>query len=145
MHVVCRRAEHEQDVAVCLQIRDTVFVGEQKVPVELERDGLDDSCIHYLASIDKVDVGTARVMIMEDKFKFQRVAVLSSARGAGVGAVLMKYIIEDLAKRDDAAGRQYFLSSQVDAIPFYERLGFSICSEDYWDAGILHRDMAREI
>lgn len=145
MDVVCRRADQADDIAKCLHIRELVFIDEQNVPAELERDGFDDSCIHYLAALNGEMIGTARVMILDDKFKFQRVAVLPSARGAGIGGKLMNFMMSDLAKRADHDGKRFFLSSQVDAIPFYERLGFVICSEEYLDAGIRHRDMVRAI
>lgn len=145
MDISCRRALSAEDLAACLRIREAVFIDEQNVPVALERDGLDDECFHYVATMAGEIIGTARVMVLKDKFKFQRVAVVSSARGAGIGGILMKFMMADLAENDDAAGKHYFLSSQVDAIPFYERLGFEICSDEYLDAGILHRDMKRKI
>lgn len=145
MDVACRQANSANDIAQCMRIREAVFIGEQNVPVELERDGLDESCIHYLAVLDDEIIGTARVMILEDRIKFQRVAVLPSARGAGVGGTLMQYMMAELATRDVAKGKYFFLSSQVDAIPFYERLGFIVCSGEYEDAGIQHRDMQRAL
>ena len=145
MEVVCRKADLADDIAMCLHIRQLVFIDEQNVPAELERDGFDDSCIHYLAALNGEMIGTARVMILDDRFKFQRVAVLPSARGAGIGGKLMSFMMADLAKRSDRDGKRFFLSSQVDAIPFYERLGFVVCSEEYLDAGIQHRDMVRTI
>ena len=33
------------------------------------------------------------------------------------------------------------LSSQTYAIPFYEKLGFTVCSGEYMDANIPHKDM----
>ena len=145
MTMICRRARSAHDRAACMAIRETVFIGEQNVPADLERDGQDDQCLHYIADIDGTAMATARIMVLDTKFKFQRVAVLKSARGTGLGAQLMRFIMDDLAARDDAAGKVFFLSSQVSAIGFYQRLGFEICSEQYLDAGIQHRDMQRII
>lgn len=145
MKITCRRAVSADDLAASMAIRETVFIGEQSVPADLERDGLEDECFHYIAEMDGEAVATARVMPLADKFKFQRVAVMRCARGTGLGAQLMNFMMDDLAKRDDAAGKVFFLSSQVSAIGFYERLGFEICSDDYLDAGIEHRDMRRAI
>lgn len=141
----CRRAASADDLAACLAIRHTVFVVGQNVPVDLERDGQEDLCVHYLALFDNEPVATARVMTLDGKFKFQRVAVLEDHRGRSVGAALMRFMMDDLAKRMDAQGRKFFLSSQVSAIGFYERLGFNVCSDIYMDAGIEHRDMSRSI
>jgi predicted GNAT family N-acyltransferase len=30
-------------------------------------------------------------------------------------------------------------------MPFYEKLGFAVCSEEYLDANIPHRDMRAEV
>ena len=136
-----RRAQGETDMAACLAIRHQVFVREQCVDEDLERDGLDDRCIHYLALDGPTPVGTARVMPLDDRYKIQRMAVLSSARGTGVGAALMEFIMDDLGEAAEASGRHFFLSSQVHAMAFYEKLGFEACSEVFMDAGIAHRDM----
>lgn len=136
-----RRARDEADVAACLAIRHRVFVREQCVDENLERDGLDDNCIHYLALADETPVGTARVMPLDDRYKIQRMAVLSTARGHGVGAALMAFILDDLGEQAAASGRHFFLSSQVHAMAFYEKLGFEACSDEFMDAGIAHRDM----
>jgi len=128
-----------------MAIRESVFIGEQNVPADLERDGLEDECLHYLGAFNGKIVATARVMPQASKFKFQRVAVMNSARGTGLGAQLMRFMMDDLAKRDDAAGKVFFLSSQVSAIGFYAQLGFEVCSDEYMDAGIQHRDMKRAI
>ncbi|MEM7291315.1 MAG: GNAT family N-acetyltransferase [Pseudomonadota bacterium] len=143
MELVCRRALSREDIAVAMDIRETVFIDEQNVPSELERDGRDDRCLHYVVLLDGIVVGTARVMPLNDLFKFQRVAVLPEARGVGIGAMLMQFMMEDLAQQSDANTKYFFLSSQVSAISFYERLGFEICSDEYLDAGIQHRDMKR--
>ncbi|MBO6640269.1 MAG: GNAT family N-acetyltransferase [Roseitalea sp.] len=136
-----RRAQGKDDMAACMAIRHQVFVREQCVEEALERDGRDGDCIHYLAiGVDR-PVGTGRVMPLADRYKIQRVAVLPPARGTGVGAALMRFMMADLANEADAAGRMFVLSSQVHALPFYEKLGFSVCSDVYMDAGIPHRDM----
>ena len=145
MKLECRRAQSAKELADAMDIRANVFIGEQKVPADLERDGLDDECLHFITVLDGEMIGTARVMLLNDKFKFQRVAVLPKARGAGVGGKLMQFMMEELASRPDAKNKRFFLSSQVRAVPFYERLGFEICSDEYLDAGIQHRDMQRMV
>ena len=139
------RADTAARIEQCMSIREAVFVNEQGVAPELERDGKDGEAIHYLATDDDDAVATARVMVNPDYFKFQRVAVLGRARGTGVGAAIMRFMMDDLAARPDAPAKRFFLSSQVSAIPFYEKLGFEVCSDEYADAGIQHRDMVAEI
>lgn len=143
--VNCRRAEGPDDLSVCLAIRHAVFVVGQQVPVELEQDGREHNCRHYLVFDGDVAVGTARVMPLDGAFKFQRVAVLDAYRARGVGTKLMAFMMDDIAQGDIEGRQSFVLSSQVSAIAFYERLGFEACSEVFMDAGIQHRDMRRPI
>ena len=141
---VCRRAATREDIAACLAIRETVFIGEQAVDPGLERDGLDDACIHYLCEAGGRPVGTARARIVGGRIKIQRVAVLKELRGKRIGEALMRFMMADLAASGEAGGREFFLSSQSYAVPFYERLGFEVCSDEFMEAGIPHRDMRAE-
>lgn len=140
-----RRAQDEDDMAACWAIRHQVFVREQCVDQDLERDGKDGLCLQYIACDGCQALGTARVLATPDRFKIQRMAVLSEARGSGLGAALLRFIIADIVEHEPIQGRHFFLSAQVHALPFYERLGFVVCSDEYVEADIPHRDMRRAI
>lgn len=137
LHV--RRAAWPEEQAVCLAIRAKVFVEEQGVPEELEVDGRDGFCRHYLGEREGRAVATARAFIEEGRAKIQRVAVLGEVRGQGLGGVLMTGILDDL--RADPEVSEAVLDSQMAAIAFYERLGFAAEGEEFLDAGIWHRRM----
>lgn len=144
MHV--RRATSAEDIAVCLQIRRVVFIQEQGVPEREELDDLDPVCRHFIATADKHSpprdaFGTARILFLDDgTAKAQRVAVLRERRRGGVGAALM-FALEGEAAR---AGRStLILSSQLTAVPFYERIGYEPYGELFVDAGIDHRMMKK--
>ena len=126
------------DLHACLALRRMVFIEEQAVPEELERDAHDATALHYLATFDGRPVGTARILLKGDTGKIGRVCVLRELRGRGVGAALIKAAVEALR---GLGLRQAMLGSQVHAIPFYERLGFAAEGPVYDDAGIPHRDM----
>lgn len=117
-------------------VRQRVFIEEQRVPVELEWDGLDETAIHLLA-LDAEDkaIGCARIL---DNGIIGRMAVLKGRRGQGVGQALLNAAVESCRSR---GWKNITLSAQTHAIPFYERAGFIVCSEEYMDAGIPHRDM----
>ena len=71
-----------------------------------------------------------------------RVAVLRPFRGRGVGEALMKAVLE----RAKARGmKDVHLAAQVQAMPFYERLGFEPYGDAFDEAGIAHRMMRREV
>jgi predicted GNAT family N-acyltransferase len=134
---------NSQDFEKCLAIRKAVFIIGQNVPENLEIDGLDKNSVHYLISINHSPVGTARVRYLDKKAKIERVAVLSECQGHGIGKKLMQCIIKDIKESNSVT--QIVLSSQVHAIPFYQNLGFNICSEEYLDANIPHKDMEMSI
>ncbi|WP_444999442.1 GNAT family N-acetyltransferase [Halomonas mongoliensis] len=117
------------------EIRRVVFIEEQRVPLEEEWDGRDPECRHFLALLDGREVGTARLL---PDAHIGRVAVLSEARGAGVGAALMRAAI-DAARR--LGHPQVELAAQTHALDFYSRLGFEAYGPEFLDAGILHRNM----
>ncbi|MBR9905666.1 MAG: GNAT family N-acetyltransferase [Gammaproteobacteria bacterium] len=117
------------------EIRRRVFIEEQSVPQEEEWDGLDPECQHFLALLDGQPVGTARLL---PDAHIGRVAVLSDARGTGIGVLLMQAAIETARH---AGHPQVVLSAQVHALAFYQRLGFVAHGEEFLDAGIPHREM----
>jgi predicted GNAT family N-acyltransferase len=133
-------------MAVVHAIRHEVFVVEQQVPAELEWDGKDDRSVHVLAK-----GGTGRLLLDADAAAknggdpytavLGRLAVLRSARGGGIGAALV-HALEDEARRLGLNG--VYLESQVHAVPFYERLGYSAYGPEFTDAGIPHRAMRRD-
>ena len=130
------------DLEACLALRKVVFVEEQSVPEELERDEHDATALHLLATLDGRPVGTARLLLRGDTGKIGRVCVLQELRGQGIGAALIRAAVEELRGLGLARAK---LGSQVHAIPFYEKLGFRAEGPVYDDAGIPHRDMARAL
>ncbi len=132
-----------QDLEACLKLRFEVFVDEQGVPVEEERDALDDSATHLLALQDGTPVGTARIVFQDDTAKIGRVCVVKTARGTGLGAKLIEACVS--AARNQAGITRAKLGAQTHAIGFYEKLGFEVYGPVYLDAGIDHRDMVKPL
>ncbi|MCA1769701.1 MAG: GNAT family N-acetyltransferase [Halomonas sp.] len=121
------------------EIRQIVFIEEQRVPFAEEWDGRDDDCRHFLALLDGAPVGTARLL---SDAHIGRVAVLAEARGSGIGAALMLAAIET-ARRENYPAVE--LAAQTHALTFYERLGFTAFGDQFLDAGIPHRNMRLEL
>ncbi|MCA2006152.1 GNAT family N-acetyltransferase [Tritonibacter mobilis] len=132
-----------QDLEACLKLRFEVFVDEQGVPVEEERDALDDSATHLLALQDGTPVGTARIVFQDDTAKIGRVCVVKTARGTGLGAKLIEACVS--VARNQAGITRAKLGAQTHAIGFYEKLGFEVYGPVYLDAGIDHRDMVKPL
>ncbi|WP_158774616.1 GNAT family N-acetyltransferase [Cobetia sp. L2A1] len=117
------------------EIRRIVFMVEQHVPEDEEWDGRDDACEHFLVRLEGRPVGTARLL---PDGHVGRVAVLSEARGLGLGQHLMEACI--LAARQ-AGHAEVLLDAQTHALVFYQRLGFTAFGDEFIDAGIPHRSM----
>ena len=124
------------------QIRTTVFVEEQKVPIIEEWDGLDESATHFLVQNNNQPVGCARLLIDIHKgslhFHIGRVAVLKPFRNQNIGKTLMEFI---LTYCNANASYPVYLHSQVERKTFYERLGFITSGDVFMDAGIPHITM----
>ena len=116
-------------------IRKAVFIDEQHVPKELEWDGQDTECTHFLASVEAVPVATAR---LTPQGQIGRMAVLKDFRGKGVGSRLLAAVTD---QAQQAGYKQVFLHAQVNVITFYEKHGFSTEGEIFMDAGIPHQTM----
>ena len=138
MNIQIKKITSQEDFQRCLDIRTKIFVDGQKVPVSEELDGKDESSDHYLLFVDSHPVGVTRVRFIENDAKIERVAILESYQGQGFGKMIMQKILSDLKQHPRVD--MIKLSSQVHA-PFYEKLGFKVCSEAYEDAGIPHKDM----
>ena len=121
------------------RIRIEVFVKEQRVPPELELDDTDRIAYHVL-SFDETGepVGTGRLFEDPDRpnhGRIGRMAVAVSARGRGHGEAVLRVLMRE------GLGRGYeklVLDSQVHAVPFYAKAGFTAFGEEHYDAGIRH-------
>jgi ElaA protein len=131
--------EPTTDVDACIALRIAVFVGEQGISMDEEIDAYDDIAQHLLARDGTTPVGTARLMAADETGKIGRVCVAESHRGTGLGAALIEASLAQF--RQNAELSRAYLSAQVYAIPFYEKLGFVAYGAAYDDAGIPHRDM----
>lgn len=136
-----RIADFDADNAAIRRVRFAVFVDEQRVPPDIEIDERDESCVHVLAFVDEVPVGTGRLDLAQNG-KVGRVAVLAASRRRGVGTALMQKL--HVVARDHALA-SVWCHAQLAAVPFYERLGYRASGDVFEEAGILHRRMDREL
>lgn len=138
---------------VAFALRFEVFVEEQGVSPEGERDARDDDpeTLHFLALSDgdvaggsaEAALGVGRLLKPgEDGHPhIGRVAIARKARRSGVGRVLMDAIERAALEHYGHGGSvTVALSAQVQAIPFYEAIGYAISGAAYLDEGIWHRD-----
>ena len=116
-------------------IRKQVFIIEQNIPEEEEWDDQDMISDHFVVYDQDQPIATARLL---QNNSVGRVAVLNAYRGQGIGRMIILEIIRQAHQQD----RTFLqLSSQVHAISFYEKLGFSIQGDAYDECGIPHIKM----
>ena len=129
----------------CVRIRFEVFVTEQNVPSHEELTGQEDEFIHFIAqdTTSEEYIGTALYEVIDDQtIHIRRVAVSQSHRKQGIGQMLIDYI-EQFARTKGFKVSE--LDAQVQAIPFYEKLGYVVDSDVFLDAGIEHRTMKKDL
>jgi predicted GNAT family N-acyltransferase len=119
-------------------IREKVFIQEQKVTPQLEWDGMDEKAIHFLVFNDNAAIGCARAIVIKDHMQLGRMAVLKEYRGQGIGSALIEKAMTT-AKLNQLSA--IYISAQCHAIDFYKKFGFEVTSDIYLDAEIPHRDM----
>ncbi|MFD7920380.1 GNAT family N-acetyltransferase [Streptomyces sp. NPDC059740] len=145
------------DLTACHAVRREVFVREQGVAEEHEMDEYDVHAVHLLARTATGEAhGTARVLfgpaaqrkyaaygLGPDTAVLGRLAVVGAARGTGLGATLVR-AVEAEARRLGAT--EVYLQGQVQALGFYERLGYTAYGPEFDDgSGIAHRAMRRRV
>lgn len=146
-----RVAAGEADMALVHGVRRQVFIVEQEISEDEEWDDLDATSEHLLAlGADGAALGTARLIHgeqalavtggVEGRVLLGRLAVLKETRGTGLGAALVR-AVEQAGRERGATAME--LHAQVQALGFYERLGYVAEGPEYLDAGIPHRTMTR--
>ena len=139
----------EQDpdafIGKLFEIRKSVFVEEQGVPLEAELDAYDDSAIHLGVLVPDLEVvATARILFPDYGAgriaKIGRVAVRHDQRGTGLGKVVMELAHQVLEQLDI---NESVLDAQVSVVEFYRKLGYLAEGEIFMDAGIEHLKMRR--
>ena len=142
MKFVCKRVENACELEEAYLVREQVFVNEQNVPKELERDEFDDAAYHVICKADGSVVAAGRILFFEEEAVVSRVAVLRSWRNKGIGKKITEFIM-DTAKCNGV--KTLTANVQVDVQDFYEKLGFRPVGELFLEAGIAHVKMVCDL
>lgn len=130
----------EQAQAAAAPLRFAVFVDEQKVPLDLELDEMDEKSLHAIA-FDEAGkaIGTGRLL---PDGRIGRMAVAKQWRRRGVGAEILEALVAEAHRR---GFREVHLSAQLQAAEFYRAHGFVAEGKVYEEAGILHQKMRKQL
>lgn len=142
-HLIIKPAELPQELPAIESVRKAVFQAEQGVEPDLDFDGLDEISEQIIAYLDDKPVGTARVRYLDDRTaKIERLAVMPSARGLGIGKQIMEKALEVAAKNNI---HEVIIHSQQYIMELHQKLGFQPEGEVFEEAGIPHVKMRKKL
>lgn len=124
------------------RVRTEVFIEEQAIPLDEEWDAADTSALHAVV-YNRLDqaLATGRLLVHAPGVaRIGRMAVLRPMRGIGLGAGVLRALMEAARRRGD---REVLLHAQISARGFYERLGFQPRGEVFHEVDIPHIEMTR--
>ena len=127
-----------------LRLRSEVFVVEQNCVFQ-DMDGLDDQAMHLLGVRASELIAYVRCFpagVTFDEASIGRVVTRQSARGGGLGHVLMAEAIRSLQQQWGA--QPIRIGAQAHLKSFYERHGFADVGKPYVEDGIAHIEMVRQ-
>jgi len=126
------------------KLRCAVFVAEQGIAPEMERDQADVAALHAVACNGLGQtIGTGR-LVRHDKHvgKIGRMAVHRALRGTGVGQQILHALLDAARQRGDTG---VVLYAQRSAEGFYQRQGFAARGAPFDEVGIAHIEMFRAL
>jgi putative N-acetyltransferase (TIGR04045 family) len=141
--VVCRLVDDQWADAEHHRIREEVFVHEQRLFRDADRDARDDDpeTIKVLGLRDGVAGGAVRLYPLDRRGLWQgdRLAVLAGARGHGLGGPLVRFAVATAASR---GGRRMLAHIQPRNVVFFRRLGWQECGDEEIYVGVPHVPMS---
>lgn len=148
--IVIAPVKGEGELMQALAIREVVFIEEQSVPEDMERDEEDAHAYHLLAVDKGHAIGTGRLVMLKTPPENEtgqwgrvgRMAVLQAYRKSGVGSRLLN-LLEEEARRRSFVG--IMLHAQLSAMEFYKRHGYEPHGAVFDEAGMPHLEMKRRL
>lgn len=142
-NLIIKMALLPQELPAIQAIRRLVFQTEQEVASELDFDGQDEISEQIIAYLDDQPVGTARIRYLDNRTaKIERLAVLSIARGQGIGKKIMETALEVVATKDI---KEVLIHAQEYIKGLHQQLGFEQEGERFEEAGISHVKMRKKL
>lgn len=140
--IAIRLARNTGETGHAFRIRRIVFMNEQGVSSRLEYDGFDAGSKHVLLFYRSKPVGAARIRANGNAAKLERIAILKSYRGKGLGKALTKWLMAYCRRKGFGVVR---IHAQYCLKEFYRNLGFSPRGKIFKEAGIRHVEMSMRL
>lgn len=124
-----------------LKAREEIFVVEQNC-VYQDLDNKDYDSLHVFYEEDGIVTAYMRAFFKDDT-TVQMGRVLSLRHGDGLGGRLLREGIIQI--KDKMNPKRIYIEAQCYATGYYEREGFSVCSDEFLEDGIPHVQMILEL
>ena len=134
-------ARSQDQVSEAFDIREEVYIVEQKIDRSDEFDQFEDESRHFVAYINNEPCGAARWRFTNEGAKLERFAVLPSFRKQGVGGALVQAVIDDILNHTDYSDQPLYLNAQESAMPLYARFDFKPVGDTFLECDIVHQRM----
>ena len=137
---IYKLVENKEELQNVNEVKRQVFVIEQGIDEELVFESAKDSDeINIVAKNKDIVIGTARVVFpTNDTAKIERMAVIKSFRGRGIGKGIISFLEGELKKRKI---KNVILHAQYQVVNFYKTCGFRESGLPFEEAGIKHVKM----
>ncbi len=126
---------NDKDFSFIQEIRKTVFKDELQISESELFDDFDNSCDHFLIFNGKNVVGAVRIIVMSEKIKLERMAILKEYRSKNYGKLCILQIKEYYSALNFS---QIILDSIYSVKSFYKKCGFVEEGEKFQRVGIDH-------
>ncbi len=135
-----RVARTAEDLAAHHAIRRAVFVEEQGIFEDDDRDAWDDAAVKVVAVAGDRIVGAVRLYPLDEAglWKGDRLAVLRDARRLHVGAPLVRFAVRTAG---DRGGTLMIAKIQARNVAFFRHLGWTSVGDPRDYRGASHQDM----
>ena len=133
-----RLAKNKKELEQVYKIREIVFIKEQKVAKNIEKDKFDVTAKHFILYYKNKSIGCARIRFINRNAKLERIAVLKKYRGKGFGKIIVDYLIKYCKSKKM---KKIFMNAQYYLKDYYKKLGFEPKGRIFEEAGIKHIKM----
>lgn len=76
------------------------------------------------------------------EIRLRQMAVLKNLQGKGIGRALMQFA-ENIAR--DLGHQKILMHARKSAVPFFEKLGYAVCSGEFLEISIPHFEMEKKL
>lgn len=137
-HAMFTQVQNADDLLRVFMIRGIVFMEEQGISWAEEMDEHDFAALHILGEMNGEPIACGRIRFIADRALLQRLAVRRKWRGHGLGAQLLENMVAECTQR---GFRNLYLHAQTLSRDFYAKFGFTVCGDEFMEAGIPHVPM----